>query len=413
MFSIGYEFEHRFNETWTIRQNARYVRNDLYFESVFGSLQADLRTLSRSSFAVEETSDDFVIDSQIQASFKTGPVDHVVLAGLDYQNLNRDSFRWLGTVPNLDLFNPVYAQTIPPLAVFQSFDIEDRQTGLYLQDQLRLDNWILTLGGRYDWSESKNENRRTNTVTEQDDKAFTGRAGLGYQFENGIAPYVSYSESFQPIAGVSFAGDPFDPTEGVQYEGGVKFQPNDYNSFVTLSVFELTQQNVPTADPVNANFQIQTGEIRSRGIELEGVASLANGLSVTGAYTLLDVEITESNNGDEGNRPTNVARNLASLWADYQVPEGPMEGFGVGLGVRYVGSTFGDAANTFKVPEYTLADASLSYDLAGLSEDLDGVELAINASNLFDKNFIASCERLDRCFQSVGRTVVGTVKYRW
>ncbi len=413
LISVGYQFEHRFNNTWTVRQNARYLHNDLALESIFGTVQADLRTLNRSSFSADEKSDDITIDSQAEARFKTGTLGHTVLFGVDYQSLERDTLRRLGSVAPLDIFAPVYNIQIPSLALFQEIEIEDEQIGAYAQDQIKLGSWVLTLGGRYDWADSETTNKLAGTQSDQSDGEFTGRAGLGYLFENGVAPYVSYSESFEPVAGVDVSGAAFDPTTGTQYEAGIKYQPNRYNALVTVAAFELTQQNVPTGDPDNPGFDVQTGEIRSRGIELEGLASFDFGLNLTASYTYLDVEITESNDGTAGNRPAGSAEHWASAWGDYTFQAGSFAGLGAGLGVRYIGSSAGDVQNSFEAPSYTLFDAAIRYDLGRLTPGLRGSEFAVNVSNLLDKRYVASCARIDRCFQGVGRNVVGTLKFRW
>jgi iron complex outermembrane receptor protein len=234
-----------------------------------------------------------------------------------------------------------------------------------------------------------------------------------YLFDNGFAPYVSYSTSFQPTGGTDASGAAFQPTTGEQYEAGIKYQPPGYNSSITLSAFHLTQQDVLTPDPANLGFNVQTGEVRTRGIELEGRASLAEGLNLVGSYTYLDATVTESNTaGVAGKTPLYIPKHMASLWADYTIPRGPIGGLGFGAGVRYIGSTFGDDLNTLKVSDYVLVDAALYYDLSHLTENLRGWRAAINVSNLFDKNYVSECTN-DNCLYGTGRTVLGTIAYRW
>ncbi|WP_422368579.1 TonB-dependent siderophore receptor [Pelagibius sp.] len=413
LFSIGYQFEHHFDETWTLRQNARYLHNDLELQAIFGTLQADLRTLNRSSFSADETSDDVTIDTHVEARFETDPISHTVLLGLDYQTLNRHTDRRLGTVATIDLFNPVYNLDIPALTPFQRTETDEEQIGVYVQDQIRFDNWIMTLGGRYDWSSIENENQIANTSSKQSDRAFSGRAGVGYVFDIGLAPYISYSESFQPQPGVDAQGSAFDPTTGTQFEAGIKFQPNDYNALATLAAFQLTQQNVLTSDPDNPGDSIQTGEIRSRGVEIEATASFDNGISLLAAYTYQDLEITEDNDGNAGNTPAGAADHWASIWGDYTIQEGDLAGLGAGVGVRYVGSSAGNVENTFEAPGYTLVDAAIRYDLGGIAPALTGSQFALSATNIFDKRYVASCARIDRCFQGVGRSVLATLRFRW
>lgn len=414
LLAIGYQFEHRFDETWTVRQNARYVHNDLLLEAIFGTVRDDdLRTLDRTAFGADEQSDDFTIDNQLEVQVATGPASHTLLFGVDYQNFSRSTFRLIGSVAPLDLFEPVYGVDIPPLATFQDIDNDDEQIGIYLQDQIKLGGWILTLGGRYDWSDSETTNNLADVSAEQSDDAFTGRAALSYVFENGLAPYVGYSESFLPVSGTDFAGDAFKPTTGNQYEAGIKYEPANLNALITLAAFQIKQQNVPTADPDNPGFDIQTGEIRSRGIELEALASLTEGLNLTAAYTYLDVEITESNDGVEGNRPDGAARHLASFWGDYTIQAGDFAGLGAAAGVRYVGPSPVDDQNSAEAPGYTLVDAAVHYDLGQLVPSLGDSQIAVNISNVLDNRFVVSCARIDRCFQGVGRNVIATLRLRW
>lgn len=412
--SIGYLFEHRFDDTWTVRQNARYLHNDLTFKTVYPTaLAANGRTLSRSAFTAQEGSDAVAIDNQAQAKFATGPLRHTVLAGLDYGRVRSDTLRGLAAAPTLDMYAPSYGRRIADPPIYQSIASRTSQTGVYLQDQIKAGGWNLLLGGRRDWAQSKSRNRLTGVTQSQQDQAFTGRAGLLYLFDNGFAPYVSYAESFEPTSGSDYSGNAFVPTTGQQYEAGVKFQPSGWNSFVTVSLFNLTQQNVTTTDPAHAGFSVQTGEIRSRGVEIEGKASLAQGLDVLAAFTYLDAEVTKSNGTDRGKTPTAIPTHQASLWANYTFQDGALRGLGLGAGVRYVGATWGDSTNTFKVPSYTLADAAAQYDLSVLSAKLEGVKLAVTASNLFDKTFVGSCIRLTSCYYGEGRVVIGSLKYQW
>lgn len=413
-YSIGYLFEHRFDDTWTVRQNARYQNHELDWKVLFpGALAANGRTLSRTAFTAVENSHNVAIDNQVQAKVTTGPLQHTVLVGLDYARNRSDTLRGQAAAPTLDLYAPVYGYTIADPPIYQSLETRASQLGLYAQDQIKLGGWNLLLGGRRDWADTKTRNRLNGASSGQDDTAFTGRAGLLYLFDSGLAPYVSYAESFDPASGTDYSGAPFEPTTGTQYEAGVKFQPPGYNSVITLAIFNIEQQNVLTSDPAHTGFSVQTGEVRSRGIEIEGKASLDRGLDLLFAYSLTDVEVTESNGTDKGKVPVAVPRHQASLWADYTVQAGAMAGLGLGAGVRYVGESWGDTTNTIKVPSYTVFDAAVHYDLSQLSPSLAGAVLAVNATNLFDRDYVASCTRATSCYYGTARTVIGTLKYQW
>lgn len=176
------------------------------------------------------------------------------------------------------------------------------------------------------------------------DWTVTWRASVMYLADNGLAPYYSYSESFVPT--VALTTETLEPSTGKQHEVGLKYQAPGSNSSITLSALDLRKQNVPTSDPNDPSGvnQIQIGEVRSRGIEREDIASLSEELNLIANYTYNKVKITEDTNF-EGNRPYNVPEHTASLWADYSFKSGELKGLGFGGGARYVGSSFGDDAN--------------------------------------------------------------------
>lgn len=416
--AAGYAFEHRFDDVWSVRQNLRFshYRHDSKEIAFNGWTDASLRNADRYAELRQGSGDLFTVDNQVQARFASGPVTHTVLAGLDYSHGDYEQEQAYALATSLDVFNPSYGNGNPITLELPASGYEQtiKQTGLYLQDQLKFDeHWVLLLGGRYDWVKNENTAAWASEPVQRDEK-FSGRAGLVYLFDNGLAPYLSYSQSFLPAVGRTAGDQVFEPEEGVQYEVGLKYEPAGGGSLYTIAAFELTKENVSTPDPENPGSSIQEGEIRSRGIELEAKTRIAEGLDLLAGYTWNDVEVSESNEpAIKGNRPFRVPEHIASLWLDYQVQGGPLAGLGVGGGVRYVGSTYGDRGNSFEVPSYTVFDALLRYDLRYLDSNLDGLKLSLNASNLFDKEYIAACFSLDGCQFGQARTLYATVDYAW
>ncbi len=267
------------------------------------------------------------------------------------------------------------------------------------------------MGGRYDWSYTNSTNRlNQNSVSKQQDNQFTGRAGLNYVFENGIAPYVSYSESFEPTSGTDFSGNTFAASKGEQYEAGVKYAPKDRPITASLALYQLTKTNNKVADLEHPFFSVQGGEVRSRGIELEAKAALSANLNLLGSYTYTDAEYTKDTSL-QGNTPSAIPKHMASLWADYTFHETAISGLTLGSGVRYVGSSHGDEANTFQVKEYTVFDAAIKYDLARFN--LPGSSIGINVNNLFDKEYVSSCFATYGCYWGAERQVVATATFRF
>ncbi|WP_367872107.1 TonB-dependent siderophore receptor [Luteolibacter sp. Populi] len=420
-WSLGYEFKHRFNDVLSFRQNARFADNSSFYEGVVGGTRGALLEPNANGDwtrrAVRGIGDahSFSIDSRLQADFSTGPVEHTTIAGFDYLRGAWTHLRTGTTVPAINIFLPIYTG-IPSTAVFANQvgqDTVESQKGVYLQEQMKWGGWHLTLGGRYDNSDIGLLNTITKATTITDSDAWTGRAGLLYLFDSGIAPYASYATSFEPIAGTDKNGAPFDPTEGEQVEVGVKYEPKSFNALFTASAFQLDQTNVLTLDQSDPLFQAQTGEIELRGIELEAKVALAEGLAITGGWTFMDSEIKRNNNGNQGNDFANVPDNTGSLWLDYTIPCGPLEGLGLGTGVRYTGGRYGDNPNALFIPSYTLFDAAIRYDLGKLASSLEGAAVSLTAANLADKVYVAKAETNISANYGPGRTVNLNLSYRW
>jgi len=408
-WSVGYLFEHAFDDTWTVRQNARFGQIDVDYAQVYATgMLADQRTITRNAFTSREKVDAFAIDNQIQAEFETGPVKHTGLLGLDYQRHHFYQKAGLGPTATLDVYDPNYGADIDDPPLFAHANTTLQQTGLYLQEQAKLfDRLVLVLGGRHDWASVDTDDQLNAAHVSQDKTDFTWRAGAVYLAPLGLAPYFNYSESFFPVATIDPAtGQPFAPETGRQYEAGIKFQPEGFDSFATFSAFDIRRQNYITYD--SNGLPRQTGEIHSRGLEVEAQMSLDEGLNMTAAYTWLPTfEVTESADPSElGNRVPQVPEHMASLWLDYKFLQGPLEGLGIGGGMRYIGRTFGDSINSneMQVPDYTLFDAALSYEIEGWRAQL-------NVKNIADKRYVSSC--WGTCYYGQGRTFTGTLTYRW
>ncbi|TXN43727.1 TonB-dependent siderophore receptor [Methylobacterium sp. WL7] len=416
---IGYAVEHRFDATWTVRQNLRYAHIDTRFEGAavnfFAPFGATSRLLERSASWSREAVDGLSLDNQAQADFATGPIAHTLLFGLGYQGSRADTdASGFGPVPPIDFAAPVYGRpfAVPPAAPRTRQDWN--RVGLYAQDQMRLDRWVLTIGGRQDWSFLDTANRLSARNSQQDDAAFTGRVGATYLFDGGLAPYASYATSFEPTLGTTFAGAPFKPTHARQTEAGVKYQPPGLESFFAVSGFDITQDNVSTADPAHPFYKVQTGAVRSRGIELEARATLSDSLDLIGAYTYLDTTVSrDSNPALVGKRFVSVPDQLVSLWANYRFPGGPLAGLSLAGGIRAIGRSAGDPANSFSVPAVTLVDAAIRYELGAADPGLAGWQVSVNAANLFDRTSVASCFAAGGCFYGNGRTVIASLGYRW
>jgi iron complex outermembrane receptor protein len=436
-FAVGYALEHRFNQVFSARQNLRYANIESEYRGVYpdyfygfddetgrlipgGSFVegSQMRRIYRYGAHYKDQSNTFTLDNQLQGNFMTGSVAHTTLVGVDFRHFNTERMRGFTDFELeeliLDVYNPTYGNAFArPVLSFATAQEQD-QIGVYAQDQIKWDHWIATIGIRHDWVSASTRNAGRGEVP-QEDKAFTYRTGLSYLFDSGVAPYYSYSESFEPTAGTTFAGVPFKPTTGQQHEFGVKYQPQGYNALLTAAFFHLIQQNVVTADPdpTHIGYSIQTGEVRSQGVELEGKATLDIGLDMTASYTYTDTKVTQSNIGIEiGNNLTYTPEHQAALWLDYTHQQGDFKGLGLGGGLRYAAGNYGDLSNSQKTPGYVLADASVHYDLSKLHNSMRGARLGVNLNNLLDHEYLTTCYG-GSCFYGDRRSVLASLRYNW
>ncbi|MGB6102600.1 MAG: TonB-dependent siderophore receptor [Pusillimonas sp.] len=426
--SIGYDFEHRFSDALTVRSNARYLHAEGIYRSVYSNGYvpgSNDRLLSRSKGGTDVSMDSYVIDNHLQGKFATGAVEHTLLAGVDFAHLNSDtrSSSYDPTLP-LDVFNPDYHQNIGELNWISDTNQRQYQTGVYLQDQIKINRLSVLLGGRYDWSRSVSDSTDLTTSAGSSSKtraeAFTGRVGIIYNFDNGVAPYLSYAESFEPQSGFDANDKPFDPLEGEQYEVGVKYQPPGTNALYSMAAFDTRRKNMLTSIPgcVGARCQEQTGELRTQGFELEARGELARGLSLIANYSYIANEYTKDNATAtrpslEGSTPSGIPKHQASVWARYEPQGGPLAGVGMAAGARYLGTSYGGSNNAFKVPAATLVDAALDYDLGRANPALKGMTVALNITNLFDKEYVASCNSETWCWYGYQRSIRASLRYRW
>lgn len=426
-YTMGYALEHRFNESWKLEQNFRFahVRTDypttFYLDFVRDGDEnpVDFRTISRLAGLYRDLANTATLDTRLQGAFDTAMLRHTVLMGVDYRRLWGRSQRGFSDSPTLDVYAPLYDQPwTTPVIDFTTAQQRD-QVGVYAQDQVKYDRWILTLGARYDFANTDTQTTDLlfdeRATTRQRDNAATYRVGLSYLFDSGIAPYVSYSTSFQPEAGTDFGGTPFKPTTGQQYEAGIKFKPAGYDALLTVSAYHLLRQNIVTPDltPGHFGFNVQTGEALARGIEVEAKANLTQSLGIIAGYAFTDTKVTESNDPlTLGRRLSLTPKHQASFWLDYGFQEGPLAGLNLGGGTRYTGSNYGDLSNSLKAPSYVLFDAAVRYDLRRVHDSLRGAELSVNLNNLLDREYVATCADA-ACFYGVRRTVYASLRYRW
>jgi iron complex outermembrane receptor protein len=406
--SIGYLFQHQFSSRWTVRQNFNYTQGNSSYQSIYTAFdpvpvfKEDDRTVNRDLYISKQNARSPVVDTQAEGRFRTGFLRHTVLSGFDCQASSVNQRMASASAPPIDVFNPQYGNfTVPPLTLTP--EQRQNQKGVYAQDHINIgERWSATLGIRKDWSRSATEG---DPASINEDGAVTGRAGVVYSMGAGLAPYVNYSQSFQPFAGMDVFNRPYDPIRGKQLEIGAKYQPGSGDHQITTALFDIREQNRLTPDPQNPLNQIQVGEARVRGLEVEARTKLRD-VNLLANYSFLDARISESNGPDRGRRLPAVPRHISSLWGIKSFRVDGLSGLlSAGGGIRYNGHSFG-GDDVLRTPAYTLYDLMFAYDPGNW-------RLSINVANLTDKTYLASCLARGDCFFGIRRTITGTIQYRF
>lgn len=411
-YSLGYIFEHDFSNNLHLQHSLRTFRADRTYDYINIGQSSDQRVYARNAQDRRDASSGLTSDTSLQYDWEAGNTTNTSLIGVDYTRQRHETERYISTAAPLDFFDPIYygSSAFGGESVPFSFSNKSRseQIGVYAQNQMKIaDKWVFLLGGRQDWT----ENERTPYFGPIDwnrstDSAFTGRVGGVYLADNGLAPFISYSQSFEPISGTDRHGNQFEPTRGEQYELGVRFQPEGWDTMLTATAYELTQENVSATDPVDTSFQTQIGEVRSRGVELEAKTAIGPNANLVVAYAYTDARTTKSSPvtpDQEGRRTANTPYNQFSVWGDYRFGDFGLPELKVGGGVRYVGPTRATWIEG-EVPSFTLIDTRVSYETGPWV-------YALNATNLTDKAYIESCTY--SCFYGEPRSIVGSVSYQW
>ena len=396
-FSVGWLFEHKFNDRWMVRQNFRNTISKVDYKSLYPDVYSnpdnpfidpEQSTLNRIFYINKPRMRTLLADQHLEGKLDWGATEHTVLFGFDYSRYRETGQTAGGMGSPLNVYHPVYGN-IPEYELTDTPKTKQQQMGFYAQDQVRYGNWIFVAGLRHDRARSDVEGSDRET-----DNATTKRFGLLYAFDNGVSPYLSYSESFTPVAGTNFYNDRYKPMRGKQWEAGLKYMPPEQDLQVTAAVYDLREKNRQVPDPANPNNQIQAGKTKTRGVELEFRGRVTKQMDVIANYIYTDIDPAL-----EG-----VPKHMASLWGKYRFAVAGVSGFSAGAGVRYLGAfTTGSAPET---PSVTLFDAMLAYDSGSW-------RYALNVNNIADKSYEVTCLERGDCFYGQRRTVTLSAAYRF
>ena len=421
-YTIGYEFNHRFTDWLSFEQTFKYLHIRGHYRDMFptGYTQDGL-SITRNFFGTDDAKDSTNFDSRVKAKFATGAVSHDLTLGFDYGSVHdlEDGYIYEQTTP-LNVLNPVYGNFDPnPYNDTTPYQYGMRRIGAYAQDVFQVSGWTAVLGLRQDWARAWSASPSPRTY--ESSEALTGRGGLLYAFDNGLAPYVSYSSSFEPQSGTTApqrGRERFKPTTGQQFEAGLKYSPKSFPAIASVAVYQLKQQNVLTGDPDYDGYSIQRGEVRSRGVTANVTLSPRRGVNLIANYAYTDLitsKATPDLSDPVGKVPYYQPKHNASIWGEYQPQSGPLRGLRLASGLRWISWGYTDSRETDRLPGYLLADAAATLELGTLASQFRNVELSVNASNLFDKTYLVSCVSSANggCHYGDARKILVNLRANW
>ncbi|QYJ79239.1 TonB-dependent siderophore receptor [Shewanella acanthi] len=359
-------------------------------------LFTDGETLSRQHSYRDFQSSDLSGRVELSGKVETGSINHHILIGVDGYHFHFDKYweRYRPTAGDatysINVYNPEYGQIAPEgVLLYNQVETQDNY-GIYVQDQLDLnEKWKLTLGGRFDSFEQNIENHKNQTETDQSQNVFSPRAGVVYEWQPWLSVYGSYSEGFRPNTGSDYRGVAFKPEESKSFEFGTKFELESLSGSIAL--FRAEKSNVLTADPVNSGFSAALGKADSQGVELDLAAYLSQDTQLLLSYAYTDAQTANDIlNADwgvsipEGSRLINIPKHSGSLTLKHDTSLFGSDA-SAGASVLYVGDRVGETIDpSYELPAYTLVNLFGTYALN------QAVSLQFNVNNLFDEVYYQS-----------------------
>jgi len=407
------------NDKLTFKHILRYTDAEAQQRNMYNSgfVSGSDKILNRVAYTTDESMSNWTTDNQLAYKLDTANTSHNLLFGVEYQETDSTATYYdagADGTPNLDLSQPDFSQinadTLPLNNYLQDESIEQSQLGFYVQDEMKWQDLTVVAGLRHDNFDSITDQTKASAGAiysdqkiDNDASKTSGRLAAIYAFDNGISPYASYSQSFQPVVGSNFiTNKPFEPTTADQLEAGVKYLSPNRATQGTLAVFDITQKNVVVADEINYRSQTQTGEISSEGFEVSGSHMLNDWVDVAASYSYTDAEITadEFNPDVVGNTPAQTAKHKATLWADYYATDK----LTLNAGVRYEDGMQLDKQNSDELPSVTLVDIGGNYQINPM------LTVGASINNLFDKTYVGACYDINNCWMGPERQMSVSLK---
>ncbi|MGY1488773.1 TonB-dependent siderophore receptor [Methylobacillus pratensis] len=388
--------EHEFSQNWRGKIGLAYKENKTDGDAVEQlsplSAVSPNGTINRRLRGREFDSDDLMLQADLNGKFNTGSLSHDFLLGMEAYRFNQHQRQFGSSATAINIYNPVYGAPLAPMTRLSDFKEEQTDIALFAQDQVSLtEKWKLMAGLRFDSFRQQIDTLTNNTQARQDHFVTSPRVGLTYVVNPEVSIYTSFSRSFRPNSGTDAAGNGFDPERSRAFEVGIKYQSANQLLGGNIALFDITKQNVLTADPAsNYLFSIAAGEVKSRGLELDLNGQLAEHLRLiasyayTDAYLGKDIALSAASSIASGSRLSNIPKHSANALLMHERTLANGGKLGLGGGFSYVGKRADSPEDIFELPSYVTVRLMTYWQFN------EKLRLSFDVTNLFDREYFAS-----------------------
>ena len=389
------KLEHYFNTDWQLSASYIYGNNDLDYDVFWATGNPD----SQTNIGMVPGSLNYIDANRKQRTYEielTGRFDwfgqnHQLLFGYNDQEQDfstpyfaaQQQSTVIGDFSAVDYDYP--KPTWQDTPAFGSYGTT-QQSALYFATQLNLTNDLsLILGSRLNQWQTAQDNFGSVHDYELDNE-LTNYLGATYALNQHWALYGNYTDIFTPQSRVDENGNYLAPIQGKNYELGIKASLLNERLDVSLSGFEIHQDNwgeytgETIADTLQAIYQPIDGTV-TEGFELELNGALSDAWNAYFGYTR-----------SEGKRPDGSPLNTTNpkdqfkLFTSYQLSDS-LQGVKIGGGYRWQSRSYDEVKNpVFGAVEveqaaYGVASLMASYQIN------QQLAVSLNIDNVFDKTY--------------------------
>lgn len=388
--NIQAQIEYKISDKWKSQTN--YLYSVGFYKNLYWTA---LNMINDSMFArvtrnqTPETFGNIEVQQNFIGDFRIGSIRNRLVAGIDYNYNYNELYRATVNYDTINLRRTTRVMSRETLEAssaqrFAATNTVSKNASIYASDVVNITDVLMAmLSVRVDRFSTKGTYTPATGIYTgaYEQTSVSPKFGLVYQLvKNKLSLFGNYMNGFVNLAPVTQPDNSIlelKPQYGNQWEGGVKFDLFNTQLNGSVSVYNIDVTNSTRTELVNGlNFTRQDGTQRSRGIEAEVIASPLKGMSIIAGYGYNENTYINSTEALKGKKVIFSPNNIGNIWISYSAPQGKVKGLGIGAGVNYTGESWFDAANSFKIPSYTLLSATVFYDAPKFRLSLKGNNLS-------------------------------------